>query len=67
MAETIHSITYRKESGEYRIVRRNLVTGATSATYANRLTDQEKLWAQINCKTRYETPYLIQWTTHHAE
>ena len=67
MTETIHSITYKKESGEYRIVRRHLVTGEPSTTYANHLTEDEKLWARINCQTRYETPHTIKWTVHHSE
>ena len=67
MADAIHSITYRKESAEYRIVRRDLVTGKFSSTYANHLTEQEKLWAKINCKTRHEDPYSIQWTIHHSK
>lgn len=62
----INSITYRKETGEYRIVHRDLVTGETSTIYANHLTDKERLWAKINCNTRHETPYSIQWTVSHS-
>ena len=67
MTDAIHSITYRKESAEYRIVRRDHATGKTSITYSNHLTDQEKLWARINCQSRYEDPYSIQCTIHHTE
>ena len=61
MLEAIQSIKYDKQTSEYRIVRRNLQTGKTSTTFANHLTDQEKLWARINCKTRYEDTQTIQW------
>ena len=61
MKDAIQSIVFRKKTSEYRIERRNPVTGQTSTTYANRLTDAEKLWAKTN-SSYHEDPYAIYWT-----
>jgi hypothetical protein len=57
----IVSIIYRKSTSEYKIKRRNSITGEVSATYANRLTDEEKNWARTH-GSRYEDLWTIQWT-----
>lgn len=58
----IASIVYDKHAGEYTITTRDAVTGRRQVTKANHLTDQEKLWARINCRSRNETPYTISWS-----
>lgn len=58
----IASIVYDKHAGEYTITTRDTVTGQLQVTKANHLTDQEKLWAWINCRSRNETPYTISWS-----
>ena len=60
--EHIVHIVYNKHVGEYTITTRDAVTGRRKSTKANHLTDREKAWARINCRSRNETPYTISWS-----
>lgn len=56
----ITAIRYFKNNGEFVITTRNAITGKTSKTYANNLTDKEKNWAKIS-KHCFETEKCVCW------
>lgn len=56
---TITSIRYLKNNGEFVITTRT-VTGKTTKTYANSLSDNEKLWAKSS-KYFFEDEYCACW------
>ena len=58
--DIILSIRYDKRTSEYRIRRRDTITGETSTTYANHLTEREKLFAKS--ANFFEDQYSAQWT-----
>ena len=57
--KVISSVKYNKRTGEY-LIKRKDVSGRYSITFANRLTEEEKVFCR-NCKGRNESPYEIQW------
>ena len=64
--KTIDAICYRKRTGEYMVKERDTETGQVSQTFANHLTEAEKMFARLHC-SRYETPYEITWTHHNGQ
>lgn len=54
------SITFDKETSEYKLYYKNEGTGQLYHMYANHLTDDEKAWASN--ANYYQDPYRVSWT-----
>lgn len=59
--EYVVAIRYLKKTGEFVITMRNNTTGKQSKTYANRLTQNERMWAKES-KHCFEDAMSICWT-----
>ncbi len=57
----ITAIRYNKKTAEYVITNRSSVTGKTSKTYANHLTENETIFARSS-KNRFEDETCVCWT-----
>lgn len=58
--EIITAVRYMKKQGEYVITKRNASTGKTSKTYANSLTENERIFAKSS-KYCFEDEICVAW------
>ena len=58
--EIITAVRYMKNQGEYVITKRIADTGKTIKTYANNLTDNERIFAK-SCKYCFEDDVCVAW------
>ena len=58
--ENITAVRYMKKHGEYVITTRNAITGKSSKTYANSLTENERVFAKYS-KYCFEDDICVAW------
>jgi hypothetical protein len=56
----IVAVTYQKDTGEFKIKERDTETGRASVTFANHLTENERIFCKSR-KSKYEDRFIVQW------